>query len=290
MKRKALTRRAFLAGSVGGLGMALGPFRFFGVRNDPSIFADSFPALGTRLRVVIRTADERHARWAMRQAMAAVFDVHHCMTLHDESPLTVLNRRGELVVPESFIKVLAEAKRVHRESEGAFDPTVQSVAGGIDEIEVDAHNRRVAFHRPELSLDFNGIAKGYAVDRAVQALRDAGFDDFLVNAGGDLYASGTDAAGAAWDVRLDVPGTARRWRISDRAVATSGTLHQPIHLRSPTGHELQWQSATVLAPTCMQADAWATALFVQPHRGAPAWGDGMNGEWSTASGAIVEAV
>ena len=289
MSRLLLTRRSLLVGSAAGAALWLGPFRVRQPANPAStLVADSFPALGTRVRVVIRTEERGQAQWAIRKAMAAVFDVHRTMTLHDESPLTVLNRRGSLEVPLSIATVLDAAMGVHRASGGVFDPTVSATVSGMGNVELDRANRLVRLHHPGSSLDFNGIAKGFAVDCAVDALRAAGFTDFLVNAGGDLYAAGSsEPDGDGWDVRLDVPGVTHGWQVSDRAVATSGTIHQPHHLRNPAGDRSGRQSASVLAPSCMAADAWATALCVGDDPGAPGWGPGVEGEWVDANGAVV---
>ena len=169
-----ISRRMVLMGAAGGAALWLGPFRV-GTRQAPvdALVADSFPALGTRVRIVVRSLDKRHAHWAIRQAMGAVFAVHRSMTLYDESPLTVLNRQGVIEAPDGLIAVLDAALDINRASGGIFDPTVGAEAPGVDQVEIDANNRLVRLHHPGCALDFNGIAKGFAVDCAVGALRKA---------------------------------------------------------------------------------------------------------------------
>jgi thiamine biosynthesis lipoprotein len=210
----------------------------------------------------------------IERAIAKVFDVHAIMTLHDESPLTVLNRRGlesPVVVPEALLEVLRMSERITQATGGAFDASVQGSVVGMKHVEVDEKNRTVRLHHPGTSLDFNGIAKGYAVDCAVAELHRSGIFDFIVNAGGDLYASGSASpAEKGWEIHIE--GSPKSWILSDRAVATSGNGHRSslaggrpdIHLLNPaTGQSIeQYVSTTIIAPSTMEADAWSTAMFV----------------------------
>lgn len=85
-------------------------------------------------------------------------------------------------------QVLALSWRLNRQSQGAFDPCLPSAAGRFADLEFAAP-RSVVPHRP-LHIDLGGIAKGYAVDRALVVLRAAGCHSGLVNAGGDLAVFG----------------------------------------------------------------------------------------------------
>ncbi len=130
--------------------------------------------------------------------------------------------------------------------------------------------------RTELNL--SAIAKGYAVDKVAQILEDAGFKDYIVDIGGELRLSGTrDDKGSLWNIGIGVPlkdsrANAMTVEVSDMAVATSGDYRNFIetdgqtfsHTISPqTGRPVKNElaSATVLAPGCMQADAYATAIM-----------------------------
>ena len=140
-------------------------------------------------------------------------------------------------------------------------------------------------HEPDAALDFGGIAKGYAVDQAARALRDHGVFHALVNAGGDLMAMGVDDGGEPWRVGVRSPERPDEivdvLRVSDRAVATSGDYlrfferggRRYHHLLDPATGEPRrtaMSSLTVDAPSCMDADAAATALFGSTD-GARAW-------------------
>jgi thiamine biosynthesis lipoprotein len=150
-------------------------------------------------------------------------------------------------------------------------------------------------------LDFGGTAKGYAVDRAVGRLRDAGIAGGLVEAGGDLYAAGRPEAHRRWNIGIRDPlrpdGLFATVEVENEAVATSGGYEQfhliggrPVsHLIDPrTGQPVEEIiSATVFAPTTMEADALATATSVPGVEAAldllrqrPA----VEGVWVTADG------
>lgn len=129
-----------------------------------------------------------------------------------------------------------------------------------------------------LQIDLCGIAKGYAVDCMVTVLQQHGVKHALVALDGELRALGSQASGAPWAVALEQPEAERRAvhgviELADLAVATSGDYRHYLkvgdaHLAhtmdarccAPVNNAVA--SVTVLAHTCMQADAWATALLV----------------------------
>lgn len=127
-------------------------------------------------------------------------------------------------------------------------------------------------------LDFSSIAKGYAVDRIAMRLGERGVADYLVEVGGEMRVAGKSPRGDAWRVAIEQPdptqsGIARAIRLVDAAIATSGDYRNyfetdgvryshSIDPRTgyPVTHELV--SVTVVHPSAMLADAWATALAV----------------------------
>jgi len=251
------------------------------------------PALGTLVEIRLRhAADRAPPLAALEAAFAAIAAVHQAMSVHEpDSTLAQLNRsahQAPVHLDADTAAVLHCALALAQASEGAFDPTV---GGGLqawgllpgtappagsswrDLRWVDA--RTLAFARP-LTLDLGGIAKGYAVDRAVAALHEAGVQEALVNAGGDLYALGRwrvairDPAdpSLAWPLDLEdaalatsCAATSRRG-VQDRRVCA---LMDP-HSGAALGHD---DSVSVQAPTAMLADALTKVLlFAKPARAA----------------------
>ena len=147
---------------------------------------------------------------------------------------------------------------------------------------------RLTKDNPLSILDFSAIAKGYGTDRAAQVLRSHGIRDFMVEIGGEVVAEGVNGKGEPWRIGINKPdddststGTGLQdiIRISGGAVATSGNYRnyyvregrKIAHTINPlTGWPAQQDilSSTVLAPTCAQADAFATAFMVLGLEGA----------------------
>ena len=147
-----------------------------------------------------------------------------------------------------------------------------------DALDLDLGAQRARKLAP-LVLDLSGIAKGYAVDQMMAVLKSFGIADALASIDGELLASGFLPGGKPWTVAVERPDYEIRaplsiLELSDCAVATSGDYRHWVelgpqrlsHTMDPgRGGPLVQSpaSVTVLAETCMEADAWATALMVQ---------------------------
>lgn len=199
-------------------------------------------------------------------------------------------------------EVLEASLRWAGDSEGIFDPCLGRAIGLWDvghrheppaagdvlrvanrrlykslEVGRAAGRPAVIFHEDDVKVDLGAIAKGYGVDRAVAALREHGVENALVGAGGDIYALGRSPAGEAWNVGVQSPDRpdelAGTLHLENQAVATSGDYQQFFihgdrryhHLLDPrTGAPrlTRQRSVSVIADTCMDADAGATVAFV----------------------------
>lgn len=150
---------------------------------------------------------------------------------------------------------------------------------GIDRVSVNGIFLRKS--DPRVQLDFSAVAKGFAVDRIAAVLRAAGVEDFMVEIGGEVVAQGANPEGNPWTVGIVKPTTEDATAglveqvvtLGTGAMATSGNYlnyHKEGHRRightidprtgRPVEHTLL--SATVFAPTCAAADAYATAFMV----------------------------
>jgi thiamine biosynthesis lipoprotein len=128
-----------------------------------------------------------------------------------------------------------------------------------------------------MKLDWGGIAIGWAVDRAVKALRDMGISRGFINVGGDLYCWGSNPDNKDWRVGIQHPrqkGYLGVLSVSNTGVATSGDYQKYFerngirycHIFNPTtGYPAaERQSVTVIGPLTMLCDALSTALFISP--------------------------
>lgn len=149
---------------------------------------------------------------------------------------------------------------------------------GYTHLELDAGDLTVRKDNPRLRCDLSAIAKGYAVDRVALRLVEYGFDSFMVEIGGEVRAAGRNAAGRSWRIGIERPdaGGGQIWAsvaLENAAMATSGDyrnyyerdgvrISHTIDPRTgrPITHSLT--SVSVIHPSCMTADAMATALNV----------------------------
>jgi FAD:protein FMN transferase len=158
------------------------------------------------------------------------------------------------VHPWTF-KVLALCQRLHRLSQGVFDPCLPESAGRMTSIELAPPQGVI--QRVGVRLDLGGIAKGFAVDRAIEALKHAGCIGGIVNAGGDLAVFGEHHH----DIFLrDAKGRVSQITLRDAALATSDTQHE-VRPREHRGYysgvgepTIVTGRATVMAPSAAIAD------------------------------------
>ncbi|MRW89915.1 FAD:protein FMN transferase [Duganella sp. FT80W] len=259
------------------------------------------PLLGTLVELTVHGADAVAAAEAAEAAYAAVARVATLMSFHDAgSELSAINRAGagELLRIDSWTyEVLSLARAVYEASGGAFDcaigarlqewqmlphhpdapPRPWSHRGDLSQLELLGDDT-IMVHRP-LCLDLGGIAKGYAVDQAIEALASHGVTHAVVNAGGDLRVLGD----APEEIHIRNPQQAQHLlylgTLADGAMATSapyfsrttdGTDQRCALVHPHTGDALnRIASYTVLAPTCALADALTKALAVDANPTAP---------------------
>jgi thiamine biosynthesis lipoprotein len=204
-------------------------------------------------------------------------------------------------VSEEFYRVVARAKAISEISGGAFDVTIGPVMAlwktdgvfarlpaaeeiearlplvGYEGIGLTTPNE-ISLAERGMALDAGGIAKGYACDKAVAVLKEGGIEHAVLDFGGNVYVMGTKPDGSAWRVGVRLPiigesGVACVVEVADISVVTSGGYERFFeqdgavycHLLDPeTGYPARsgLLSATVLAPSSMDADGFSTACFV----------------------------
>jgi FAD:protein FMN transferase len=241
------------------------------------------PLLGTFVEIAVSGAGRPALEHAVETAFAAVAEVHRLMSAQDpHSDVGRVNReaatRPIMVHPWTFA-VLRAALDLHRRSAGIFDIAAamrnSPSAGNIELLP----GRRVRLSSPDIAIDLGGIVKGVAVDRAIAALRDLGAPQALVNAGGDLAASGPEAS-LIWlrDPR-DPQRIMAHIEIKNQALASSGPTVDPFEcggtaetavIDPRTCRPAQAAiGATVCARRCMIADALTKIVMIAGEAAAP---------------------
>jgi thiamine biosynthesis lipoprotein len=253
--------------------------------------------MDTLVTVTLWGVAEQPAQRAWDAAFAALEDVDREMARIPGTPLWRLDQAGHGEVSSGLGEVLQASLEWAARSGGAFDPTVaplldlwnvlegphpppspEAIQEGLDRVGWRRVRWNPATRTVDLggtAVDLGGIAKGWAIDRAVAALGEAGARDFIVDAGGDLYVSGSKG-GAPWRVGIQHPrdpdAFLRKVNPAEGALVTSGDYERAYewegvryhHILDPrTGYPARGcQSVSVWATTATRADAMATAVFV----------------------------
>ncbi len=308
-----ISRRSFLSiTGIAGLGLALkasAPLFAKSLTEDSGLkqVSSTRLAMGTTVTVLLISENEKAAREAINMAFIEIERLSNLMNHYrDGTEISLLNRNGIIHdASDEILEVISEAVKYHRLTGGAFDITIYPVielfrksfsrgAGmyperdeirkvlelvGSDKIAIEG--RSVRLRKKGMSITLDGIAKGYIADRASGILMNNGYENHLINAGGDISGSGLRKDKRPWRVAIQDPKN-RDSRLDvidlhNRAVATSGNYENYFdkemlyhHIADPaTGlSPSNTTSASVTAPTAMAADALATALMVMgPERG-----------------------
>ncbi len=240
-------------------------------------------------------------------------DINNSMsTFSRESEITRFNTfdsEEKFAVSNDFLQVMKIARRIYELSEGAWDGTVYPLVElwgfgseerkddvpdkkeiekilinvGFDKIEISEGGYLVK-RNPSVDLDLASIAKGYGVDEIAEVIRKEGIDNFLVEIGGEVYASGLRKDGGNWRVGINRPDKGALFdevyktvMLKNKAFATSGDYRNYFekdnavytHILDPkTGYPVTngVVSVSVIADNCTFADGLATAIMVMGHK------------------------
>ncbi len=240
------------------------------------------------------------------QSYDSIIDVinQSMSTYKKDSDITKINEGDStVVVDEHFRKVFTTSKRIYQETKGVFDPTIGVLVNAwdfgpkgnvkaLDSIKIDSLLVTVGLDKVQLSdgkimksksqtfIDFNALAKGYAVDVFAQFIESKGFEDYLVEIGGEIRGKGMNRIKQKpWIIGLEDPNFdetqsySKVISLQNEAMATSGSYRKYkldsagnryahiIDTKTGYPHKSNLLSVSVLANTCMDADAYATALM-----------------------------
>ena len=296
-RRRALKITAAAGASLAlGGGLATGLFRLATLKRVSSTRTQ----MGTRVTITVVHPDGDAARSLVDTAFEEIDRLEGILSRHRTgTAVDRLNREGILRnSPPELTHLLEESRRYSDMTSGAFDSTiapvlrlyekrasspgglpepaeVEQALGLVDYRQVRIEGSVVSLGRVGMSITLDGLAKGYIVDRASEALVGGGAKQVMVDAGGDVASVGGGATSGGWRLGVQDPrdsqGILGVVRLRDEGVATSGDYMQPFandlthhHILDPrTGRSPEETSGvTVVAPTAMEADALSTSVFV----------------------------
>lgn len=313
VKNLSVNRRTFLKmATLLGLGIVsantipniAGAVRF---NQDLYKLSDTRLAMGTFVSMTIYHSSKHAAEEAMALAYDEIDRLTNLMNRFDEkTAIGQLNNEGVLKnISPDIIPVIHAAFRYYHLTDGAFDISVKPLMDlyekrllgnkktyptqkeiketlnliGLDKVELTGTTLR--FKRPGMGITLDGIAKGYIVDRASELLCSLNIDNHLINAGGDVRATGTKQDKQPWKVAIQDPRKQKDYRdiihLTNSSIATSGNYENFFdkekmfhHIIDPrTGFSPQLcSSVSVIAHSAMDADALSTSVFVMtPDKG-----------------------
>lgn len=278
---------SFVPERVTGDGKAMGTHVVFAAYTTPSV-------------------DAAKARAAFDAALAEIRRIETLMTTwRPDSEVSRINAaagKSAVTVSDETFAVIKEAVHTSEISEGTFDITFETLHGlwkfdedldphpptdkeirkrlafvGYRNLVLDEAHKSVKITKPETKISLGGIAKGYAVDKAVKVLEGAGLTSFFVQAGGDLFARGKKPDGSDWQAGIRDPrGKENQYfamlPMSDHAFSTAGDYERSYIVDGKRYHHIidprtgkpatACRSVTIWAPSAFLADAIDDAVFI----------------------------
>jgi FAD:protein FMN transferase len=278
--------------------------------DEVSIDSGHRQVMGTFARIIAVAADRKTALAAIESAFEKFSQVDSMMSSYKpDSQLSAVNRDAfdkPVTVNSQLFEVISSAVEYSQKSAGAFDitigpltdlwrqtadtgqrPSKKAIAEahskvGFEKLILNDENMTVRFAVDGMRLDLGGIAKGYAIDLAVEAARKAGARGAMIDVGGDIRCFGKSAGEKEkWTIGLQDPDAEGqillKLKMNDAAVATSGHYRRFVlidgerhsHIINPAGGNSAGKlaSVSIIAPTAMAADALATAVSVMGTEG-----------------------
>ncbi len=260
-------------------------------------FQQSRIVMGTYVTITLMAEDRELAEKAFNESFGVMESLEAKFSVYeDSSEVSLLNKFSELNASDDLMFLTRRAKFYSEMTGGYFDITVQPLLElyeysfgdkgrppsaeeindtlkkvGYSKIKLSPEDKRIWFDDNSTKVTFGGIAKGYAVDKAVEELEKLGIESALVNAGGDMYALGKKNDGK-WRLAVENPdgGYLLNFVLEDKAVATSGNYERFFdenktfhHLVNPkTGYSAdKCISVTIIASNATMADSLSTGVF-----------------------------
>ncbi len=255
--------------------------------------------MGTRISIELWHEEIAIANECSERVFAEMRRIEALMSSYkDDSELTYINNHAAIravEISDEMMHLIRKSIHFSEISQGAFDITYASIGYAYDYRNrqqpsdesiseklpaIDYHHimisgNKVQFDNDAVRIDLGGIAKGYAVDRAADIIRQCGITKAIVSAGGDSRIIG-DRDGRPWVIGIQHPrdpaGVALRLPLSDSAISTSGDyerffiengnrVHHIINPATGRSATASW-SATVIGPNALATDALSTSIFI----------------------------
>lgn len=304
-------RNSYIVIIIFGAFLAVVLYFSVGIKGHAEVDSGYRVVMGTLARIVAIGPDSKTANACIKAAFSEIGNIDGLMSNYkSDSEISIVNRDAfeqPVKVSDSTYEVLQRSIEFSKLTYGAFDITVGPLVDllrsaekkevalskdqiaqakskvGYQKLKLDAQNRTVGFAIDGMRLDLGGIAKGYAIDRAVEAMKKCGAVGGMVDVGGDIRCFGVSPKGKKqWLIGLQDPNVANDdisteklslvLKLTNAAVATSGGYRRFALIKgkryshiidTETGHSAgELASVTIISKDAITADALATAVSV----------------------------
>lgn len=259
--------------------------------------------MGTLVEITV-AGDPDRAKVASHALFKEIQRIDDLASFHRQSELTRVNDhagKGPFKANPELLKLIGEALRIAKQTNGAFDPTIGPVSTlwqfsgdkeprlpseseikealtkvGWQRVTIDSDAGTILLPDPGMALDLGGITKGYTLNRAAEIVEKSGLPGALINIGGDILAVGEKEPGKPWRVGVEDPrdrnGVVAVTELKDQVIVTSGDYERFFiqdgkryhHILDPaTGYPASMlRSVTVVGPIGTTLQPLGTATFV----------------------------
>ena len=260
--------------------------------------------MNTFVEIKVVSADKLKAQKAINLAFDKIKEIEYLMNKFDSnselSKLNTSSKNKPIEISDELFYCIKSSLEFSKLTDGAFDITIEPLVKlwrevgdrqvfpsdaeikgalsdiGYSNIKLDTKNQSIVFSNSEIKIDLGGIAKGYAVDEAIEVLKREEISQALVNIGGNIYCLGESDRSEYWNLGLQDPAAKDKIigtiKLKDKATSTSGSYERFFlikeksfsHIINPkTGLPSEdLLSVTVIANSAIEADALSTAIFV----------------------------
>ncbi|MFD0963438.1 FAD:protein FMN transferase [Pseudofulvibacter geojedonensis] len=275
---------------------------FFSCKQEPTIYHNTVSGQVFGTNYTVQFFDKEQIDYSKQYDSLFTAINKSMSTYQSNSDISKINSGDStIVVDEHFKKVFQTSKQLYTQTNGFFDPTIGDIVNlwrfgpkelgkKPDSVMVDSLMKFVGFDKVTIEsglikkeysntfLDFNAIAKGYALDVVAEFLDSKQLNNYLIDIGGEVVAKGSKPKNSKWKVGIDNPnfdGSQEAQRVielTNESMATSGVYrkfkideegNRYAHIfNTKTGYSSKTNvlSVSVIAPSCMLADGYATAF------------------------------
>ena len=248
--------------------------------NNKTIYYAWFESMHTRIDIAICNQSEDLCKNVIDQVCNELQHIEQLANRFDSSSeLFLLNQNAAkqpAIASAELYEIIVNCIDFYEKTSGCFDITINSLESyrdGIKGIVCNSQNCSIFYKNPAIKIDLGGFAKGYALDKCINILRNNRVSDALVNFGNSsVFAIGNHPAGTGWKITLPTSDPEHQSSVvlHDECLTTSGNEETKLHILSPfDGQYVRANKpVSVVTKDATSGEVFSTALFVSRETGS----------------------